>query len=255
MLICPDCGSTLWPTAIFTAPGGKIQIDHCPRCRGTWFDHWEINRLPKEEAEKIFRLSPQKVRDFFSGSKVCPHCGLPLTPQKTESIPPDLPVFVCPQCQGNWVSQKTLFKLKTFQAEKITSLKLAKIPLKSIYSVLLPLLILGFSLAIPLTVNQVRKNQEQRIRAKELIGQPQVITLDSASVLIFWSTSRPLTSKIEFSTPGVAKTTLSVSPTPQISHQITLTGLKPQSHYSYRLLVSDQKGQVTASPTYIFKTP
>lgn len=256
MLICPDCGSTLWPREILTAPGGRIQVDHCPTCRGTWFDHWEINRLPRQAAEEIFRSHPRKPGGFFQGSGLCPHCGIPLIPLKSESVPEEVTLFTCHQCQGNWISQTQLIKLKKAQEEKITLFKIKKIPLPSIYSVLIPLLIFAFLGATTLlTAWQIRQTQKEQIRAQAFLGAPQVITLTPSSVKVIFATSFPTISQIEYQTAGGAKITLPVSSTPTTIHQITLRHLKAQTSYNYRLLVQDQRDQIITSSVYSFITP
>lgn len=256
MLVCPDCSSPLWPREVTTSPGGKIQIDHCKNCGGAWFDHWEINRLPLEEAKKIFWESPKAGREIFGGPGLCPHCRVPLRILHLESVPPDLNIFACPQCQGNWFSHKTLWEFKKAQAAKIEYFKAFKIPLSNLTSVLLPLFLFAIlGLGLGLGVLQVREAQEIRTRARQLIGQPQVIILDQTSVIVAFQTSRAVTSQIEYWQAGIPKYTLNVSPAPQTFHQIKLAGLAPKVTYSYHLLVWDEKGVLTTSPVYTFTLP
>ena len=44
---CPNCNTTL-----LISDRQGIEIDYCPRCRGVWFDHGELDKLIERSASE-----------------------------------------------------------------------------------------------------------------------------------------------------------------------------------------------------------
>jgi len=261
MLSCPDCNHSLITKKVRTHSGGKIEIDQCPFCAGIWFDHFEANQVPLAEIKKLSSqksLKPPKSPISSFGEGKCPHCLVPLVPLESESVPKHLNVFSCPQCRGNWFSQKNLFKFKQAQKAKINYFKLWQLPLPSVFSVLLPLLILTIlTLSIPVTLINLQdkaQREEIRIKASEIIIKPTVINLNPSSVIITWATTQPVIAKIKYWTEALSPKTLTVSPQPATNHTIELKNLTPNTFYFYQLLLTDTTGRQIPSELYSFIT-
>lgn len=257
MLTCPDCNRSLITKKVRTHSGAKIEIDQCPYCHGVWFDHFEANQVPFSEIKKLASQGTQKTPDQLLGEGKCPHCLVKLVPLRSESVPQHLNVFVCPQCQGNWFSQKNLLEFKTAQKSKIDYFKKWRIPLPSAFAVLLPLFILTIlTLSIPVTVINLQKQRQQelRIRAEQVIIKPTVINLNPTSVIITWATTQEVFSEIKYWSKALEPKTITVAKKPTANHTIELKNLQPNSQYFYQLLLKDQQGREISSQLYSFTT-
>src|SRR3990167_4556091 len=115
---CPSCGYQLQKLSVTTTSGGKFDVEHCGRCGGTWFDPYEINRIPYHEVVRLAHLTvlPKKPfvphRDLF-----CPRCHKKLDSFHSEAMPRGLRMLRCPKDGGIWATQKTLETFKTYQEE------------------------------------------------------------------------------------------------------------------------------------------
>jgi len=56
-MLCPACGNILQKLSVTTKQGGRFEVDHCGRCGGTWFDPYEINRIPYHEVMALSQLT------------------------------------------------------------------------------------------------------------------------------------------------------------------------------------------------------
>jgi hypothetical protein len=149
-----------------------------------------------------------------------------------------------------------LARFKYAQKTKIDYFKAWKIPLQSIYAILLPILVIvSLTVGIFATSLAVRQTQENRVKAKELISQPRVVSVSSSRVEIFFTTTQPVTSEVEYQTAGLPKKALPVSLSPQTVHSVTLDNLLLGREYSFSVTVWDREKITTVSPEYSFKTP
>lgn len=128
-------------------------------------------------------------------------------------------------------------------------------PTKAIVSTLL----LSFTLLttvsiIPLTLKQVKNNQEARIQADTIYTTPLVTPISSNQVVISFSTKVPVTSKLNLISP-LKKEILSVSNDPQTSHAITLKNLKPQTNYTYSFSINPVNQSSITTNSHSFTTP
>lgn len=254
MLICPACGHSLLPKKVRTYSGGEIEVDKCPFCGGVWFDHFEANLVPLAEIKKLVKEEPRSKEQLIGEGK-CPHCLIPLVPLRSESIPNYLNVLSCPQCRGNWFSQKNLVTFKEAQKAKINYFKLWQIPLPSTFSILLPVLILlALTLSLPLTLIKLKEREEVRIRAGEIIIKPTVINLNPTSVIITFATTTPVTSEVKYWTKELRAEKLSVSEKPSTNHTIEIKNLIPNTLYFYQLILKDTSGHQISSVLYSFTT-
>lgn len=258
MLLCPDCNRALIARKVKTHSGGRTELDQCPFCGGIWFDHFEANQVPLPEIKKLASQTPelQKALDSSFGESKCPHCLVPLVALRSESIPKHLNVFSCPQCRGNWFSQKNLLEFKVAQKAKVNYFKLWQIPLPSTFSVLLPVLImLALSLTIPAVLINLKGGREEiRIKAGEVIIKPTVINLNPTTVIITWATTAPVTSEIKYWTQDLKPQTRAVSQNFSTNHTVELKNLSPRMLYFYQLLLKDRQNHPILSELYSFTT-
>lgn len=122
---CPVClGSHLEKTRVGRAD--NLEIDHCRRCGGVWFELGEIQRLRQQRARALWRrvspLTPDARPLCHSchtpidrNAETCPSCGSrntidcpvceqPLEAQMYQSIRLD----VCQSCRGAWFDHAEL---------------------------------------------------------------------------------------------------------------------------------------------------
>lgn len=256
MLLCPNCNHSLTPLTFNTQAHGKLEIEHCYFCGGVWFEHFDINRLPLHEAIYLSRMATKEDLAKIQSSNKCPRDQSLLRELRSESVPSDITVFSCPKCKGNFVSKSELVPLKKAQKIKIDYFKAWRLPLPAISAVLIPgLLIFTLTAGVFLTVRTVRKSQEARIKAQELIGTPSIVVSERNSVLVSFETSVPTLTTITYQ-GSVDKEmhTAPVSLKKEKTHLVTLQNLTPQTTYTLKIYVEEIPGQIISSPTYTFKT-
>lgn len=256
MVLCPNCNHGLTPLTVATDSLGKMEIEHCYFCGGVWFDHYLINRFSTHEAIYLSRMASKEDLLKTKGSNKCPRDTTPLTQIRGESVPPDTTVLSCPTCGGNFVTKSDLLTLKKAQKIKIDYFKTWKIPLPALSAVLIPSLFLFIATAgVFLTVRNVQKAQEARIKAKELIGVPVVVVSERNTVLVSFSTSAPTTASIVYKSKSEKEPhTVPVSTQKQTQHTITLQNLEPKTTYTLKIYVEEIPEQIISSPTYSFTT-
>lgn len=116
--MCPKCNE---PLLIVEFQG--VEIDHCPDCRGTWFDAGELE-LVVELAEG----DPAQLRTMLdtegaraSEKRCCPRCRRRLRVLKIGT--PPIEVDVCPGGEGIWLDAGELAAVvKQFSAREDTPL-------------------------------------------------------------------------------------------------------------------------------------
>jgi Zn-finger nucleic acid-binding protein len=78
---------------------GLIEVDHCGRCEGTWFDEGEFGRVRTT-------IDPRAVELTFTPTGLpagsCPRC---LDAVLAAGIVAPTRVGRCPRCRGIWVSK------------------------------------------------------------------------------------------------------------------------------------------------------
>jgi Zn-finger nucleic acid-binding protein len=102
---CPKCGSRTKRIEVEIF-GPNIFIDICPKCRGHWLDHGELNKLLKDK-----KLSDYLTKEIGTASKsklICPRCGGLMDVETAE----DVAVDVCLSCNGVWLDAGELEELK-----------------------------------------------------------------------------------------------------------------------------------------------
>jgi len=102
-LTCPDCGNVAEIVSL-----GTLELDLCDACGGLWFDHNELERLPKEVSPAdlsgeihalVARLSARRAEP--KAYPLCPLCHESMNPAQYQKVSG---VFVhqCVTC-GFWL--------------------------------------------------------------------------------------------------------------------------------------------------------
>ncbi|MEM7246224.1 MAG: zf-TFIIB domain-containing protein [Acidobacteriota bacterium] len=79
---CPRC-----PEPLLQGSYGDVEVDVCRRCRGVFFDRFELASV----------FDPNTTRP-------CPKCPAPMRTEDVNSIPTNY----CPGCNGRWIDVPTL---------------------------------------------------------------------------------------------------------------------------------------------------
>lgn len=253
---CPSCGYTLHKLTATTTSGGKFDIEHCGRCCGTWFDPYEINRVPYHEVVRLAKITvlPKNQPPLLT-SRLCPRCHKEMKKYYSESIPRGVNFLRCHKCLGLWATQKDLEVFKKKQEEKVTYYKDSKSVFPSLSMIFVPALfitLLFFSTFI--TLSKLDESKESRIKAAEVLNQLQAFSLSPATVSITFRTNVSLCSMISYGPSSLEMKDIVVSDTPTVNHQVLLTGLEPDAVYQYKIVLRTESGEQYVSDTKTFVT-
>ena len=123
-MYCPVCEYDLQKLTVTTTSGGIFDVDHCGRCGGTWFDPYEINRIPYHEVVRLAAVTvlPKK---HVAAPKVlhCPRDHRVMKNYYGQAVPAGVRLFWCKKCLGIWASQKALVDFKMHQEGSIMEYK------------------------------------------------------------------------------------------------------------------------------------
>lgn len=254
MLICPNCSHNLTPITVKPDPSSSLELDHCYYCGGVWFDHYEINRIKIDQAKRLAEHKKSTDQKYTS-TNLCPRDSTKLIQKTGESIPQNVLVSSCPTCGGNFVTIKDLVQLKKAQKIRLDYFKTWNIPLPALSSILIPLFLFSVAIgAVFITVRNVEKTQEARIKAEEIISTPTIVVTSQESVLVSFTTTVPVNSTIVYKAEYESEPiTTPVSLENNTNHLISLNNLKPNTTYTLKIYI-DENGEVISSPTYSFKT-
>lgn len=249
MLLCPDCNHYLARKDIPTDAGGAVEIDHCSFCGGAFFDRFEINRIPYQEAAKLAAYHPRPSKQPLTGSGNCPKCAVKLERLAGENVPSDVYVFQCLDCHGTWFSPKQLEKFKDAQQTKIDYFRKWRIPLPSLDSVFIQVLLLAFLAAgVFLSVSKIQQSQESRTKAYEALAQPPYVALseNKQKAEIVFATEEPAKTEIIFYyNKPFGAVTLPVSAIPDTFHRVALTDLQAGKEYFYKIRIITAEDSLT----------
>jgi len=256
-MLCPTCEYTLQKLSVTTDSGGKFDVEHCGRCGGTWFDAYEINRIPYHEVMRIADATVMPKKPIYSShSSRCPSCHSILEKYFGESIPAGLAFLRCPKDKGIWATQRTLEEFKKYQEDTIKSYALNKAAIPSLSVVFVPSL-MGILLLLStfITLNSLQQAKDNRGRAQEQVRQVQVNPFGPNQVIVNFETKTAMKSEINYGTSTLDLTTKSISDRPSVNHKLLLTGLKASTTYIYRITLIDQSGTRITTPDQSFQTP
>lgn len=100
-MICPVCN-----IAMIVAEQNKVELDHCVKCRGVWFDREELDLFMASR-----KLSPSSIKmrpldeatnaKTREGKRRCPRCGKAM--KKTLAMDaPEVLIDRCAKGDGLW---------------------------------------------------------------------------------------------------------------------------------------------------------
>ena len=116
---CPRCNVDIKPTE----PGeyGFVTLDICPDCKGAWFDKGELDRVDDSvwvDAEREIEM--REAESDHEGLK------FPLCDAMLQAISPvdaaELIIDRCPNCEGFWLDDGELEKMRDVVDQKHTEL-------------------------------------------------------------------------------------------------------------------------------------
>lgn len=265
-MLCPECNHPLLPITLKVTPytqfaaapltsriQHEVALDYCSDCGGVWSDQGEVNFIHSESLQPLLNVLPQTPTQTHTDYRflICPRDRSSLRVFNRESIPSYLTLLRCNTCGGIWFPHATLPEFKAAQEIKLNYFKAWKIPLTSVYAILLPLLILFFlGTGIYVTLTGVQQKTETRTSAEGFISEPLAISLSNTSVLISFNTKSPATTKINYWSKSGSVTEIWVSQVPKTNHTLVLRNLETNLIISYQLeVISPQK---VTSPIYTF---
>lgn len=257
-MLCPSCGYTLQKLSVTTSSGGKFDVDHCGRCGGTWFDPYEINRIPYHEVVRLANLTvlPKTPLSDSSSFHRCPRCHKPLEHFSSESMPNGIRFLRCLKCHGIWATQKTLEIFKKQQEETIQEYKSEHIVFPALSVVFVPAITFMFILlATVATIANLNYQKTNQINAETLVQSLQIVPLSPSSVSITFASSGLYISSITLGTSVFDQTTFQIAATPSASHKIYLENLSSGATYTYHLTLMTIEGDKLTTSQQSFTMP
>jgi len=89
---------------------GFVVVDICPNCQGAWFEKGELDRLDDSVWTNVEEVDFDQVKADHKDIK-CPQCHIDLEPLSPKDAP-ELIVDRCPTCQGFWLDQGELDRIR-----------------------------------------------------------------------------------------------------------------------------------------------
>ncbi len=250
-MTCPQCNETLNLLTITTIDGKEKTVYECLDCGGHFIENFLVNFISTETAHNIDSVLPKKHNQINQSIK-CLHCGQTMFSIK-ENIPQTVTVYNCPNSHGDFFPKGQLLLFKKAQDAKINYHKLWGIPLKTAFAVIIPLFILFTSVTVlPNLIQQIENTKETRIKASELTSTPLITPLSDTQVLISFSTTNQVVTKIIFTSGKEGE--YFVSESPDSNHILQLDNLSPSTKYTYRIII-DPLGRNIKVGEYTFSTP
>lgn len=243
-MFCPSCGNLLQQLDVTTNSGGRFSVDHCGFCGGTWFDAYEVNRIPYHEVARLAHLTvlPQKPNSPAAGH-LCPRCHKTITPVQSESVPHGVRFLRCPACHGIWATHKALEEFKKNQEETITEYKTKQVAFPSLSVVFVPALFALLLFFTFLTVTNLQKAKDERTKAAEAISNIGILFVSPTKSTLTFTSIEAYRSSLSLGPSQLEMVTKSVSSTPSTLHKILLSNLSPGQTYFYRIILTDENGQ------------
>lgn len=116
---CPRCGETL----VTERYEGVVDIDRCPKCRGTWLDRGELEAVQHAHVaghERAVREAPDLVAGAYDMARQenrppvsCPKCRDEMLRQEY-GYASMVMVDRCPRGEGLWLDGHELVRLEVF---------------------------------------------------------------------------------------------------------------------------------------------
>ncbi len=246
---CPYCLTKLQETQVLIN-SDPFKIFECFNCGGHWFPPLIANEITSNQASDIDAILPKNNITTF-GQPRCPICQTRLALITHDPVPNGIRVWTCPEGHGHFFPNHQLIQFKKAQEAKITYHSLWGIPIKSLVSVMLPVIaVLALAGGLPLTIQRLQDNQETRTKASSSYTTPLVTKLSDSSVLISFSTTSPKSSFLSLYEKDKFVTTKQISVASVSHHRITLTDLSNQSNYSFTITITDPANNTSLTTSH-----
>ncbi len=251
-MTCPSCNNTLQKLSVTTNNSGRFDVDHCGRCGGTWFDPYEINRIPYHEVARLASVTViPKTPISRKNTLHCPRDHKILNHFRGESVPSGVELHRCLKCLGIWATQKALEEFKKHQEEIVTEYKISDKPFPALSMVFAPavaILLLLISTAV--TLLNFSKIRDDRSHAEAMVKNIHVQNTSSSSVLITFQTVSPVKSYISYGETPLDFRSQTISQEFNTIHYTLLNHLVPSTTYQYQLTFNDAKNSYTTPVAY-----
>lgn len=255
-MICSCCSHPMRKLSITTNSGGKFDVDHCRHCGGTWFDAYEINRIPYDEVARITKLTvlpDNPIPELHSHR--CPRCYKTLVPTDYESVPKGVKMHSCPKCAGIWATLKALEEFKTYQEEAIHKYKSKSRVFPSLSMVFIPAIFILLVFMVTFTsIVALQYTQENRTKAQSTISNFTVFLFSNTIVSITFQTKTAVKSSITYGIDLPSMTTKTINDQPSTNHRILLTDLTPKTSYIFKITLTDESGRTYTTAEDSFTT-
>lgn len=243
---CPDCQAELNPINLKNRRM-HLSFDVCPQCAGAWIDSFSVNYLSLKDLKQIKAQSKNIVSNRLSS--LCPECKKPLQKIGGENIPSDVNVLSCTQCKKYWFTYKDLAKFKDAQKAKLNYFQHWKIPLQTVFSILLPIIII-----VPLSLIIFRP-QTPEIYWQNSLNNIQLLErsenrLNDRELEISFRTNFETTAEIEYGKDANHLISKTISPSPALAHKTVL--LLANDTY-YRLILDNHKSHFISQFFFVSK--
>jgi Zn-finger nucleic acid-binding protein len=103
---CPRCHKPLETVSI-----GRVRVERCPQCAGTWYDKDELRVLKDRESGGVYSWidvdlwkDSEKFRARRQQRYTCPRDGQPMTTVHYGQSP--IAVDICSKCNGMWLDKE-----------------------------------------------------------------------------------------------------------------------------------------------------
>lgn len=255
---CPICNEILQKIEVTTTSGGRFEVDHCGHCGGTWFDPYEINRIPYHEVVRLAKLTVIAKNVSGIAEKLsCPRCHREMEKYQSEAVPANVKLFWCRKCLGIWASQKDIWEFKKNQEKTIDSYKTNHEKIFPQLSIVFIPAVAVFILFMTtfITIGKLSESRESRIQATNLISNLQIVPISSTSVSLTLSTYTPVKSSISYGISTLEMEKTSIEDTPSTEHSIFLTDLLSGKTYFYTITFEDERGRKISTPHQSFVIP
>lgn len=245
-MLCPSCGNILQKLSVTTHNGTRFDVDHCGRCGGTWFDPFEIHRIPYHEVARIAYMTvlPKHYSQTELAIHRCPRCHRDLIRSHYESVPKGIRMLRCAKCGGIWATQRALVEFKKHEDEDTRRDDSANVAFPSLSVFFTPAISVLLLLIVTfITVFTLQISKEGRIKAETNISKLSTFAVSPTSINIIFQTKTPLKSSITYGPDPLSMETKTINHQSSTNHYILLTGLIPKSLYNFKITLTDEKGR------------
>lgn len=251
-MLCPSCNNTLQKLSVTTNSSGRFDVDHCGRCGGTWFDPYEINRIPYHEVARLASITViPKTQITREDTLHCPRDHKLLNYFRGESVPAGVALHRCTKCLGIWATQKALVEFKKHQEELVSEYKVSRRPFPALSMIFAPAVALALLLIVTaVTLLNLSNIQNNRSQAAEMVKNISVQNISSSSALVTFQTVSPVKSFITYGETSLDLRSQTISQEFNTTHYTLLTNLNPSTNYQYQLTLKDGKSSFTTPVAY-----